>query len=156
MMRHRGPARVFDREVEAIEAVLGGGIKAGDVIVIQYQGPKGAPGVHEIINVMHCVMGMGLGESVAVLTDGRFSGGNFGAAIGHVSPEAFDGGPIAVVKDGDEVEVDIPNRRLSLAISDEELRRRLKDWRPPERDWKGALGMYARMASSMAKGAVIF
>ncbi len=156
MMQHRGPARVFDMEEEAIEAVLSGSIKAGDVIVIRYQGPKGAPGVHEILIVMHCVMGMGLGESVAVVTDGRFSGGNFGTAIGHVCPEASDGGPIAVVRDGDEVEVDIPNRRLNLAISDEELRRRLEDWRPPERNWKGALGMYAQMASSMAKGAVIF
>jgi dihydroxy-acid dehydratase len=156
MMKHRGSARVFELEEEAIEAVLAGEIKAGDVIVIRYQGPKGAPGVHEIINVMHCVIGMGLGESVAVVTDGRFSGGNFGAAIGHVSPEAFDGGPIAVVRDGDEVEVDIPSRRLNLAISDDEVRNRLKDWRPPERNWKGALGMYARMANSMAKGAVIF
>ena len=156
MMKHKGSARVFELEEEAIEAVLAGEIKAGDVIVIRYQGPKGAPGVHEIINVMHCVIGMGLGESVAVVTDGRFSGGNFGAAIGHVSPEAFDGGPIAVVKDGDEVDIDIPSRRLNLDISEEEIEERLKNWTAPKRDWKGALGMYAQMANSMAKGAVIF
>jgi dihydroxy-acid dehydratase len=156
MMHHRGPARVFESEDEAIRRVLDKEIQAGDVIVIRYQGPKGAPGVHEIIDLMHCVIGMGLGESVAVLTDGRYSGGNFGAAIGHISPEAFDGGPLALVRDGDEIEIDLPNRRLNLKISDDELRERLGRWTPPKRDEGGALGMYARLASSMAKGATIF
>lgn len=156
MMQHKGPARVFDFEEEAIKEILDGHIKAGDVIVIRYQGPRGAPGVHEVINVMHIVMGIGLGESVAVLTDGRFSGGNYGTAIGQISPEAFTGGPMAVVEDGDEVEIDIPNRRLNLNISEEGLIERLRSWSPPRREWKGALGMYARMSSSIAKGATIF
>jgi dihydroxy-acid dehydratase len=156
MLRHRGPARVFDSEDHAIEEVLGGKIRPGEVIVIRYQGPKGAPGVHEVINVMHVIMGMGLGESVAVVTDGRFSGGNFGAAVGHVSPEAFEGGPIALIRDGDEVEFDIADRRIHLHVPEEELTRRHKAWSPPKRDWKGALGMYAEMANSMAKGATIF
>ena len=156
MMQHKGPARVFDFEEEAIKETLDGHIKAGDVIVIRYQGPRGAPGVHEVLNVMHIVMGMGLGESVAVLTDGRFSGGNYGTAIGQISPEAFTGGPMAVVQDGDEVEIDIPNRRLNLNISEEGLIERLRSWSPPRREWKGALGMYAQMSNSIAKGATIF
>jgi len=156
MMQHKGPARVFEFEEDAIEEVLNRKIKAGDVIVIRYQGPKGAPGVHEVLNVMRLVMGIGLGESVAVLTDGRFSGGDYGAAIGHISPEAFQGGPIAAVRDGDEVEIDIPNRRLNLNISESELKERLRSWSPPKREWKGAMGMYAQMSSSMAKGATIF
>jgi dihydroxy-acid dehydratase len=155
MRQHRGPARVFDAEEEAIDQMLNGGIRPGDMVVIRYQGPKGAPGVHEVIDIMHCLVGMGLDKSVAVLTDGRFSGGNFGAAVGHVSPEAFDGGPIAVVQDGDEVEVDIPNRRLLLHISQEELEKRLKERSSPERDVKGVLGMYGRLASSMMEGATI-
>jgi len=156
MMRHTGPAKVFDLEEQAIQALVNREIKAGDVIVIRYQGPKGAPGVHEIINAMHIVIGMELGESVAVVTDGRFSGGNYGAAIGHVSPEAFEGGPLAAVRNGDGVEIDIPNRRLNLKISAEELKERLKSWIPPKRDAKGALGMYAEMACSMTRGATIF
>lgn len=153
--RHKGPARVFDVEDEAIEQMLKGEIKPGEVIVIRYQGPKGAPGVHELIDIMHCLVGMGLGESVAVLTDGRFSGGNYGAAIGHVSPEAHDGGPIAAVRDGDEVDIDIPNGQLNLNISEKELEERLKEWSPPKRDVKGVLDMYGRLASSMMKGATI-
>ena len=156
MIQHKGPSRVFESEEAAVEEVLNGTINPGDVIVIRYQGPKGAPGVHELINVMHFVIGMGLGESVAVLTDGRFSGGNYGAAIGHIVPEAFEGGPIAVMRDGDEVEIDIPNRRLNVNISEHELKERLQSWSPPEREWKGAMGMYAQMSSSMAKGATIF
>jgi dihydroxy-acid dehydratase len=155
MRQHRGPARVFDSEEEAIDQMLNGDIRPGDMVVIRYQGPKGAPGVHEVIDIMHCLVGMGLDKSVAVLTDGRFSGGNFGAAVGHVSPEAFDGGPIAVVQDGDKVEVDIPNRRLNLHISQEELEERLKEWSFPERDVEGVLGMYGRLASSMMEGATI-
>lgn len=156
MMCHKGRARVFEEEQDAIDEVSRGGIKAGDVIVIRYQGPKGAPGVHEVINIMHMIMGVGLGESVAVVTDGRFSGGNFGTAIGHVTPEGYEGGPIAVVRDGDEVEIDIANRKLELRVSDQELKERLKTWKPPVRELKGALGMYAQMATSMNKGATIF
>ncbi|MBW1700262.1 MAG: dihydroxy-acid dehydratase [Deltaproteobacteria bacterium] len=156
MMKHRGPARVYDTEDAAIDAVLNGRIESGDVIVIRYQGPKGAPGVHEVINVMHCVMGVGLGESVAVLSDGRFSGGNFGTGIGHISPEAFDGGPIAMVKEGDLIEIDVPERRLKLEVSEKELGERRKAWRAPEQKWRGAMDIYARLASSMAEGATIF
>jgi len=156
MMKHRGPARVYDTEDAAIDAVLNGKIASGDVIVIRYQGPKGAPGVHEVINVMHCVMGVGLGESVAVLSDGRFSGGNFGTGIGHISPEAFDGGPIALVKEGDLIEINIPKRRLILEVSEKDLSERRKAWCPPKQKWKGAMDIYARLASSMAEGATIF
>jgi dihydroxy-acid dehydratase len=156
MKRHVGPARVFDLEDEAIQALVDGQIKPGDVIVVRYQGPKGAPGVHELIDIMHLLMGMGLGESVAVVTDGRFSGGNYGAAIGHVTPEAFDGGPLAIVRDGDEIEIDVPSRRLDLRIPDQEVRERLKSWRPPKKDRKGAMDLYARTTNSMAKGATIF
>jgi dihydroxy-acid dehydratase len=155
MMKHRGPAKVFNVEAQAIEAVLNREVNPGDVIVIRYQGPKGAPGVHEVINVMHCVMGVDLGDSVAVLTDGRFSGGNFGTAIGHISPEAFDGGPIAAVAEGDMIEIDIRNRRLTVEVSDTELTERLKKWHQPKQHWRGAMGIYAQLASSMAKGATI-
>ena len=155
MMRHTGPARVFDFEELAIKDVLEGKVKPGDVIIIRNQGPKGAPGVHEVIDVMHCVIGTGLGESVAVITDGRFSGGNYGAAIGHVVPEAFDGGPMAVVRDGDEVEIDIHNRKLNLKVSEDELTERLKGWSPQEVKRRDALGLYGNLSTSMAKGATI-
>lgn len=156
MMSHRGPARVFEDEQAAIDEVCRGEIRPGDVVVIRYQGPKGAPGVHEVINVMHMIMGVGLGESVAVVTDGRFSGGNFGTAIGHVTPEGYEGGPIAVVRDGDEVLIDIADRRLEVIVSPQELQERFKTWTPPARELKGALGMYARMVNSMNDGATIF
>jgi dihydroxy-acid dehydratase len=156
MMCHKGRARVFEEEQDAIDEVSRGGIKTGDVIVIRYQGPKGAPGVHEVINIMHMIIGVGLGDSVAVVTDGRFSGGNFGTAIGHVTPEGYEGGPIALVRDGDEVYIDIANRKLELRVSDQELKERLKTWKPPVRKLTGALGMYAQMATSMNKGATIF
>lgn len=155
MMQHEGPARVFDEEEAAIEAVLDGKIKAGDVIVIRYQGPKGAPGVHEIIDVMHCVVGKGLEESVAVVTDGRFSGGNFGAAIGHVSPEAFAGGPIAVVQDGDMIAIDIDARKLTMDLSEGDRKARLHTWEPPERSGKSVLDIYGRLAGSMGDGATM-
>jgi dihydroxy-acid dehydratase len=155
MRRHRGLAKVFDSEEQAIELVLNEQIEPGDVLVIRYQGPKGAPGVHELIDIMHCLVGMGLSESVAVLTDGRFSGGNYGAAIGHICPEATDGGPIAIVQDGDEIEIDISNRRLDLCVSDEELQSRLVEWRPPQLTPEGVLGMYARLASPMTEGATM-
>jgi len=155
MMQHEGPARVFDEEEEAIEAMLNGRIKSGDVIIIRYQGPKGAPGVHEVIDVMHCVIGKGLEESVAVVTDGRFSGGNFGAAIGHISPEAFVGGPIAVVQDGDMIEIDIITRKLNMDLSEHELKTRLQSWEPPKRSGKSVLDIYGRLAGSMGDGATI-
>lgn len=154
---HAGTARVFDSEDRAIEQVLTGGIQRGQIVVIRYQGPKGAPGVHEMINVMHCVIGAGLGDSVLVVTDGRFSGGNYGAAIGHVAPEAIDGGPIAIVRDGDEIELDVPNRTINLKLTDGEIQARLDSWeRPPLGAQAGALGMYAKLSSSMSRGATIF
>jgi len=155
MMRHEGPAKVFDAEESAIEAVLDGSIKDGDVIVIRYQGPKGAPGVHEVIDVMHSVIGKGLGESVAVVTDGRFSGGNFGAAFGHISPEAFVGGPIALVQDGDMIEIDVIGRKLNVNISEAEMTARMQSWVPPERSEKSILDIYGRLAGSMGDGATI-
>jgi dihydroxy-acid dehydratase len=155
MMRHNGPASVFDSEEAAVQAVLKDQIKAGDVIVIRYQGPKGAPGVHEVIDVMHCVIGKGLGESVAVVTDGRFSGGNFGAAIGHVSPEAYDGGCIAMVENGDTVRIDVANRRLSLDVSEAELEKRRIGWHPPKREGKSVLDIYGKWANDMGSGATI-
>jgi len=155
MMQHKGPARVFNQEESAIEAVLDGRIKAGDVIIIRYQGPKGAPGVHEVIDVMHSVIGKGLGESVAVVTDGRFSGGNFGAAFGHISPEAFVGGPIAVVQDGDEIEIDVSGRKLNMNITQRQLKDRMQSWTPPERPGKTVLDMYGHLAGSMNDGATI-
>ncbi|MBW1699522.1 MAG: dihydroxy-acid dehydratase [Deltaproteobacteria bacterium] len=156
MMRHKGRVRVFECEEDAIDAVLKGDIKAGQIIIVRYQGPKGAPGVHEIINLMHVVLGVGLGDSVAVVTDGRFSGGNYGAAIGHVAPEAFEGGPIAAIKDGDEVEINIESRRLELHVSAQQIEKRLKTWKPPQRKRQGAMGMYAERSNSINRGATIF
>jgi dihydroxy-acid dehydratase len=111
--------------------------------------------VHELIDIMHCLVGMDLSESVAVVTDGRFSGGNYGAAVGHVCPEAPAGGPIALVRDGDEIDIDVPNRRLELCISDEELQNRITEWQPPEICNTGVLGMYAKLASPMTDGATM-
>ncbi len=130
MMRRTGTARVFDSGEQAIPVILGGGIKAGDVVVIRYEGPKGGPGMREMLSPTSAIMGMGLGGEVALLTDGRFSGGTRGAAIGHISPEAAEGGPIALVRDGDLIEIDIPGRVLSLKVSEEELARRRSEWTP--------------------------
>lgn len=156
MRRHSGPARVFDSEPEAARAIYDGKIKKGDVIVIRYEGPRGGPGMQEMLTPTSAVAGMGIDREVALVTDGRFSGGTRGAAIGHISPEAMAGGNIALVKDGDIIEFDIEKRRLDLKVSREELNRRRKNWKPPEPKIKtGYLARYASMVSSADKGAVL-
>jgi dihydroxy-acid dehydratase len=142
MMRHTGPARVFDSEAEALIAIKGGKIKAGDVVVIRYEGPRGGPGMPEMLFPTATIAGMGLAESVALITDGRFSGATRGGSIGHVAPEAFEGGPIAALKDGDKIIIDIPNRTLKVDISDEELKTRLAAWKPRPPIAKGILSRY--------------
>lgn len=156
MLRHTGPARVFNSEEEATEAVLGGKIKPKDVVVIRYEGPKGGPGMREMLTPTSALAGMGLDREVALITDGRFSGGTRGAAIGHVSPEAQEGGPIALIEEGDQIEIDIPNRRLQLLISNEEMERRRSNFiKPPLKVSKGYLALYASLVSSASEGAVI-
>ena len=156
MMVHEGPARVFDCEEDAIAAILGGKIVAGDVVVIRYEGPKGGPGMREMLNPTSAIAGMGLGSSVALITDGRFSGASRGASIGHVSPEAAVGGPIALVEEGDIIKINIPEHRLELAVSDEELARRRAAWTPREpRITTGYLARYAAMVTSGNRGAVL-
>jgi dihydroxy-acid dehydratase len=155
MLRHRGPARVFDREEDAVKAILGGRIKRGDVIVIRYEGPKGGPGMREMLAPTAAIAGMGLLESVALVTDGRFSGGTRGACVGHISPEAADGGPIAVVREGDKILIDIRRRKLELLVPSPELKERLARFKPPEpRAKKGYLELYQRVVSSAAEGAI--
>ncbi len=156
MLRHRGPARVYNSHDEANIGILNGQVKSGDVVVIRYEGPKGGPGMQEMLAPTSNIMGMGLGSSVALVTDGRFSGGTRGACIGHVSPEAAEGGPIAFVQDGDIIEIDIPDGTIELLVSPEELARRQADWAgPPERRLTGWLRRYAKMATSASKGAVL-
>jgi dihydroxy-acid dehydratase len=152
---HRGPARVFDREEDAFAAVQGGAIQSGDVVVIRYEGPKGGPGMREMLGVTAAIVGAGLGSEVALLTDGRFSGATHGLMVGHVAPEAAVGGPIAALQDGDPVVVDVEHRRLEVDLSDAELHRRLDAWKPPAARYaNGVMGKYARLVSSAAVGAV--
>jgi dihydroxy-acid dehydratase len=153
MLKHRGPARVFDSEEEAIKLILDRKIKKDEVVVIRYEGPKGGPGMREMLAPTSAIVGVGRDRDVALLTDGRFSGGSRGAAIGHISPEAAEGGPIAVVKNGDQIEIDIPGRKLNLLISKEELRKRLSKWKPPKKELKGYLKRYARLVTSGSTGA---
>jgi len=154
-MAHIGPARVFDGEEAATEAIMAGGIKAGDVVVIRYEGPKGGPGMREMLTPTATLAGMGLDRSVALITDGRFSGASRGASIGHVSPEAATGGLIALVEEGDTVEIDIPARRLHLAVSEEELQRRRQAWQPRLPETKSSfLERYRTFVTSGARGAV--
>ncbi len=156
MLVNEGRARVFESEDDAIEAILGGKIKAGDVIVIRYEGPKGGPGMREMLAPTSALAGMGLAESVALLTDGRFSGGSRGAAIGHISPEAAEGGPIALVKEGDRIAIDIPKRKIALLVSAEELKRRRKAWKAPKpKIQSGYLSRYASLVTSGSTGAVL-
>ncbi len=156
MMKHEGPARVFNSEEEAIEAIYNKKIVAGDVVVIRYEGPKGGPGMREMLNPTSAICGMGLGESVALITDGRFSGATRGASIGHVSPEAASGGNIALVEEGDLIAIDIPNCSIELKISEEELAGRRAKWVCPEPKVKtGYLARYAKLVSSADKGAVL-
>jgi dihydroxy-acid dehydratase len=156
MMVHEGPAKVFDSEEEAQAAIDGGKIVKGDVVVIRYEGPKGGPGMREMLNPTSAIMGMGLGDSVALITDGRFSGATRGACIGHVSPEAAAGGPIAFVEDGDRIRIDIPNRTVDLLVSEEELAKRKANWTPKTPDiTTGYLARYAKLVSSANEGAVL-
>ena len=156
MMHHKGPARVFDCEEDALSAIYGGKIKAGEVVVIRYEGPRGGPGMREMLNPTSAIMGSGLGSSVALITDGRFSGATRGAAIGHVSPEAAVGGPIALLEEGDLIEIDIPANRILVDVSDEELARRRAAWKPrTPRVTTGYLARYAKQVSSGCTGAVL-
>jgi dihydroxy-acid dehydratase len=156
MLRHEGPARVFDSEEKATFAIMGGKIRKGDVVVIRYEGPKGGPGMREMLMPTSGIAGMGLDADVALITDGRFSGGTRGAAIGHVSPEAMEGGAIAVVKDGDRISIDIPKKRITLKVPDAEIETRLSRWRRPRpKISKGYMARYARVVSSGGDGAIV-
>ncbi len=154
MMQHKGPAKCYNSEEEAIAAINGGKIVAGDVVVIRYEGPKGGPGMREMLSPTSAIIGMGLGSSVALLTDGRFSGATRGASIGHVSPEAAVGGTIAFVEDGDEIEIDIPQRILRVNVSDEILAQRKANWTPPQQQLTGYIKRYADQVTSASTGAV--
>ena len=154
-MIHRGPARVYDREEDAFAAVQAGQIKDNDVVVIRYEGPKGGPGMREMLGVTAALVGAGLGDSVALITDGRFSGATHGLMAGHVAPEAAHGGPIAALRDGDSILFDIKARRLDVEISDAELTARLATWKAPEPRYKtGVMAKYAKLVSSASEGAI--
>ncbi len=156
MMIFEGTAQVFNSEEAGMKAIVDGKIKAGDVVVIRYEGPKGGPGMREMLSPTSAIAGMGLSASVGLITDGRFSGGTRGPCIGHVSPEAMEGGPIAVVKDGDRIRIDITNRSISLLVEDEEIEKRLRAWRPPApKIKKGWLARYAKLVTSAGTGAVM-
>lgn len=156
MMHHKGSARVFDCEEDALSAIYDGKINPGEVVVIRYEGPKGGPGMREMLNPTSAIMGSGLGNCVALITDGRFSGATRGAAIGHVSPEAAVGGPIALVKEGDMIEIDIPANTINLLVSDEELAKRKAEWKPRQpKITTGYLARYAKLVTSGAQGAVL-
>lgn len=156
MLVHKGPARVFDSEEDAIKAIYGGKINPGDVVIIRYEGPKGGPGMREMLGPTSSIAGMGLDRTVALITDGRFSGASRGASIGHVSPEAMEGGMIAAVREGDIISIDIPAGKLNAEVPDEELKRRMAEWKAPEpRVTTGYLGRYARLVTSASTGAVL-
>ena len=154
MLSHEGSARCFDCEEDAMAAITGGEIHAGEVVVIRYEGPKGGPGMREMLNPTSAIMGCGLGESVALITDGRFSGATRGAAIGHISPEAAVGGPIALLQDGDIIAIDIPNNAINVKLSDEELAARRAVWQAPQKELSGYLARYAKLVTSGSRGAV--
>jgi dihydroxy-acid dehydratase len=156
MLNHTGPARVFDSERDAMDAIMERKIKRGDIVVIRYEGPRGGPGMKEMLSPTAALAGMGLNESVALITDGRFSGATRGPCIGHVSPEAANGGPLAVVKEGDFIEIDVPKRSINVILSNDEIKRRLKGWKPKEPRIKdGYLALYAKLVHSASEGAVI-
>ena len=155
MLVHEGPARVFDSEDDAIAAIKGGKIVAGDVVVIRYEGPKGGPGMREMLNPTSAIVGMGLGSTVALITDGRFSGASRGASIGHVSPEAAAGGPIGLVEEGDIIAIDINANTINMKVSDEELARRRANWTPKTKEVSGYLKRYAALVTSADKGAIL-
>ena len=155
MRHHEGPARTFDSEEEASEAIMKSDINAGEVLVIRYEGPKGGPGMREMLTPTAAIAGMGLDGDVALITDGRFSGGTRGASIGHVSPEAMEGGPIAAIRNGDLIEIDIPNKKINVKLSDEEIQGRLSGWSPPApKITKGYMARYATRVSSASEGAI--
>ena len=156
MMRFEGKARVFDSEEEAMKAILSGRIEEGNVIVIRYEGPKGGPGMREMLSPTATIAGMGLSDSVALITDGRFSGGTRGPCIGHISPEAMEGGPIAILRNEDKIIIDIPKKRIDVKLSDKEIKDRFKDWTPPKQKIrKGYLSRYSKMVSSASTGAIL-
>ncbi len=156
MLRHEGPARVFDSEEDATRAIMDGNIRKGDVIVVRYEGPMGGPGMREMLTPTSAIAGMKLDAHVALLTDGRFSGGTKGAAIGHISPEAMQKGPIAIVQEGDRIAIDIPAKKLALKVSDQEIKDRLSKWSPPQpKITHGYMARYARMVLSASEGAVV-
>ncbi len=156
MMRHEGPARVFNSEEDATAAIMGAQINKGDVIVIRYEGPQGGPGMREMLTPTSAIAGMGLDAHVALITDGRFSGGTRGAAIGHVSPEAMQGGPIAIIEEGDIIKINIPEKTITLEVSEDEIKERFSNWKAPEpKITKGYMGRYTRMVSSASEGAVM-
>lgn len=156
MMEFEGTAKVFDSEEDGMKAILSGNIKAGDIVVIRYEGPKGGPGMREMLSPTSAIAGMGLSESVALITDGRFSGGTRGPCIGHISPEAMEGGTIAVLKHGDRIKIDIPKRKIDVLISDEEIKKRLSQWKQPMPKIRhGYLARYAKLVSSAGSGAVM-
>ncbi|OGP81492.1 MAG: hypothetical protein A2Z08_05210 [Deltaproteobacteria bacterium RBG_16_54_11] len=155
MLNNKGPARVFESEEEAFQAILAKKIKKGEVIVIRYEGPRGGPGMREMLAPTSAIAGIGMDKEVALITDGRFSGGTRGAAIGHCSPEAAEGGPIAIIRDGDIIEIDIPAKKLHLLLTDEEIKRRLEAWKRPKPNiTSGYMYRYAQMVSSASTGAV--
>jgi dihydroxy-acid dehydratase len=150
-----GVAKVFDRERTAMDALEAGGIEKGDVVIIRYEGPKGGPGMREMLMITAAIKGAGLGKDVLLITDGRFSGGTTGLCVGHVSPEATDGGPIAFIKTGDKVRIDIPNRKLDVLVDEAEFEARKVGWEPlPPRYTRGVLHKYAKLVGSASKGAV--
>ena len=155
LQHHRGPARVFDGEQGALDAVLANQIKPGDVVVIRCEGPRGGPGMPEMLAVTAAIVGAGLGESVVMVTDGRFSGATRGLMAGHVAPEAASGGPIAAIREGDTIVFDIPNRRIDVELPEREIAARLKAWKAPApRYTSGVMAKYARLVSSAAEGAI--
>ena len=156
MLVHEGPARVFDSENDAMEAILAGNINPGDVVVIRYEGPKGGPGMREMLSPTSALAGRGLDKQVALITDGRFSGATRGAAIGHVSPEAATGGEIGIINEGDIISIDIPEGKINVKLSDEEIAERMKNFVPKEPKIKtGVLGRYAKLVKSASTGAIL-
>jgi dihydroxy-acid dehydratase len=158
MLVHQGPARVFDQEEMALEAIFGGKITPGDVVVIRYEGPKGGPGMREQLLPTSALIGMGLGKSVALITDGRFSGATQGACIGHITPEAYLGGPIALIEEGDRIHIDIPAGKLTLEVSSEELARRKDNWQPPsstQLEEGSLLDRYRRLVGPATSGSIL-
>jgi dihydroxy-acid dehydratase len=152
---HRGPAKVYDSEPECFAAVKAGEIEAGDVVVIRYEGPAGAPGMPEMLQITAAIVGEGLSDSVALITDGRFSGATYGFMVGHIAPEAFKGGPIAALRTGDTVAIDVESRRLDAELPDDEIAARLRDWSPPPpRYAEGVFAKYAALVSSASEGAI--